>query len=142
MASGKRIRTPVVRITKDISIGGGKPLVFFLGPCAIENRKDAVAAAKKLKRMTEKAGVKMVFGTDNGGVFPAGQNALQFAKMVEWGMTPIDAIRSRAIHPRDNVLSRGISPPAIIHRARRNPLRLTGFQSSGNGKSFRARRKR
>jgi len=41
-----------------------------------------------------KAGVKMVFGTDNGGVFPAGQNALQFAKMVEWGMTPIDAIRS------------------------------------------------
>lgn len=41
-----------------------------------------------------KAGVKMIFGTDNGGVFPAGQNALQFAKMVEWGMTPIDAIRS------------------------------------------------
>jgi imidazolonepropionase-like amidohydrolase len=41
-----------------------------------------------------RAGVKMVFGTDNGGVFPAGQNALQFAKMVEWGMTPIDAIRS------------------------------------------------
>ena len=36
----------------------------------------------------------MVFGTDNGGVFPAGQNALQFAKMVEWGMTPIEAIRS------------------------------------------------
>ncbi len=41
-----------------------------------------------------RAGVKMVFGTDNGGVFPAGQNALQFAKMVEWGMTPIDAIRA------------------------------------------------
>ncbi|MHC4821027.1 MAG: 3-deoxy-8-phosphooctulonate synthase, partial [Planctomycetota bacterium] len=61
MASRKRIRTPVVRITKDISIGGGKPLVFFLGPCAIENRKDAVAAAKKLKRMTEKAGVRMVY---------------------------------------------------------------------------------
>ena len=41
-----------------------------------------------------RAGVKMVFGTDNGGVFPAGQNALQFAKMVEWGMTPLDAIRA------------------------------------------------
>ena len=40
------------------------------------------------------AGVKMVFGTDNGGVFPAGQNALQFAKMVEWGMPPLEAIRS------------------------------------------------
>ncbi|TZG29526.1 metal-dependent hydrolase family protein [Sphingomonas montanisoli] len=41
-----------------------------------------------------KAGVKMVFGTDNAGVFPAGQNALQFAKMVEWGMTPAEAIRA------------------------------------------------
>ncbi len=41
-----------------------------------------------------KAGVKMIFGTDNGAVFPAGQNALQFAKMVEWGMPPIEAIRA------------------------------------------------
>ncbi len=41
-----------------------------------------------------KAGVKMIFGTDNGGVFPAGQNALQFAKMVEWGMPPLEAIRA------------------------------------------------
>ena len=41
-----------------------------------------------------KAGVRHVFGTDNGGVFPAGQNALQFAKMVEWGMSPLQAIQS------------------------------------------------
>jgi imidazolonepropionase-like amidohydrolase len=40
------------------------------------------------------AGVKMIFGTDNGAVFPAGQNALQFAKMVEWGMAPLEAIRA------------------------------------------------
>jgi imidazolonepropionase-like amidohydrolase len=40
------------------------------------------------------AGVKMIFGTDNGSVFPAGQNALQFAKMVEWGMPPLEAIRA------------------------------------------------
>jgi imidazolonepropionase-like amidohydrolase len=40
------------------------------------------------------AGVKMIFGTDNGAVFPAGQNALQFAKMVEWGMPPLEAIRA------------------------------------------------
>ena len=40
------------------------------------------------------AGVKMIFGTDNGAVFPAGQNALQFARMVEWGMPPLEAIRS------------------------------------------------
>jgi imidazolonepropionase-like amidohydrolase len=40
-----------------------------------------------------KAGVTMVFGTD-AGVYPHGDNARQFAKMVEWGMTPIDAIRA------------------------------------------------
>ena len=40
------------------------------------------------------AGVKMIFGTDNGGVFTAGQNALQFATMVQWGMPPLEAIRA------------------------------------------------
>ena len=40
-----------------------------------------------------KAGVKMVFGSD-AGVYPHGDNARQFAKMVEWGMTPVDAIRA------------------------------------------------
>jgi imidazolonepropionase-like amidohydrolase len=45
-------------------------------------------------RAAHAAGVKMLFGTDNGGVFPAGQNALQFAKMVEWGMTPVEAIQT------------------------------------------------
>jgi imidazolonepropionase-like amidohydrolase len=39
------------------------------------------------------AGVKMIFGTD-AGVYPNGTNALQFAKMVEWGMTPAEAIRA------------------------------------------------
>ena len=45
-------------------------------------------------RAAYNAGVKMIFGTDNGGVFPAGQNALQFAKMVEWGMPALEAIRA------------------------------------------------
>ncbi|QNQ11662.1 Xaa-Pro dipeptidase [Sphingomonas alpina] len=40
-----------------------------------------------------KAGVPMLFGTD-AGVYPHGDNAKQFAKMVEWGMTPIQAIRA------------------------------------------------
>jgi imidazolonepropionase-like amidohydrolase len=39
------------------------------------------------------AGVKMLFGTD-GGVYPNGDNAKQFAKMVEWGMTSIEAIQA------------------------------------------------
>ena len=45
-------------------------------------------------RAAYNAGVKMIFGTDHGAVFPAGQNALQFAKMVEWGMPPLEAIRA------------------------------------------------
>jgi imidazolonepropionase-like amidohydrolase len=39
------------------------------------------------------AGVKMLFGTD-GGVYPNGLNARQFATMVQWGMTPIEAIQA------------------------------------------------
>lgn len=45
-------------------------------------------------RAAYRAGVKMIFGTDNGAVFPAGQNALQFAKMVEWGMPALEVIRA------------------------------------------------
>jgi imidazolonepropionase-like amidohydrolase len=48
-------------------------------------------------RAANKAGVKMIFGTD-GGVYPNGNNALQFAKMVEWGMTPLQAIQAATIN--------------------------------------------
>jgi imidazolonepropionase-like amidohydrolase len=40
-----------------------------------------------------KAGVRIAFGTDSG-VYPHGMNARQFAKHVEHGQTPIEAIRS------------------------------------------------
>jgi imidazolonepropionase-like amidohydrolase len=38
-------------------------------------------------------GVPMVFGSD-AGVYPHGDNGKQFAKMVEWGMTPLQAIQA------------------------------------------------
>jgi imidazolonepropionase-like amidohydrolase len=44
-------------------------------------------------RAAHAAGVKLLFGTD-GGVYPNGFNARQFAKMVEWGMTPMEAIQA------------------------------------------------
>ncbi|WP_404711229.1 amidohydrolase family protein [Sphingomonas sp. MMS24-J13] len=44
-------------------------------------------------RAAHAAGVKLIFGTD-AGVYPNGLNARQFAKMVEWGMTPVEAIRA------------------------------------------------
>jgi imidazolonepropionase-like amidohydrolase len=40
-----------------------------------------------------KAGVKVAFGTD-AGVYPHGENARQFAYMVQYGLTPARAIRS------------------------------------------------
>jgi imidazolonepropionase-like amidohydrolase len=47
-----------------------------------------------------RAGVKMLFGTD-AGVYPHGDNAKQFAKMVEWGMTPLQAIQAATIGASD-----------------------------------------
>jgi len=44
-----------------------------------------------------KAGVKIAFGTD-AGVFPHGENAKEFAYMVEAGMPPLEAIRSATVH--------------------------------------------
>jgi imidazolonepropionase-like amidohydrolase len=42
-------------------------------------------------RKAVKAGAKLAFGSD-AGVYPHGWNGKQFAKMVEWGMTPGQAI--------------------------------------------------
>jgi imidazolonepropionase-like amidohydrolase len=44
-------------------------------------------------RRAVQAGIKLAFGTD-AGVYPNGWNAKQFAKMVAWGMTPMQAIQS------------------------------------------------
>ncbi len=42
----------------------------------------------------------MAFATD-AGVYPHGDNAKQFAKMVEWGMKPIDAIQAATVNAAD-----------------------------------------
>lgn len=43
------------------------------------------------------AGVKMVYGTDSG-VYPHGDNGKQFARMVQFGMTPLQAIQAATIN--------------------------------------------
>ena len=44
-------------------------------------------------RKAHKAGVKMVYGTDTG-VYPHGDNGKQFRWMVQYGMTPTQAIQA------------------------------------------------
>ena len=65
-------------------------------PESIEKEK----AVGKLQRdsfsRAVKAGVRMAFGTD-AGVFPHGDNAKQFALLVRYGMTPMQAIRSATL---------------------------------------------
>jgi imidazolonepropionase-like amidohydrolase len=48
-------------------------------------------------RAAHRAGVRMVFGSD-AGVMPHGIAAGQFRVMVEYGMTPIEAIRSATVN--------------------------------------------
>jgi imidazolonepropionase-like amidohydrolase len=43
-----------------------------------------------------KLGVKIVFGTDVGA-FPHGTNNREFSYMVEYGMSPLEAIRSATV---------------------------------------------
>jgi imidazolonepropionase-like amidohydrolase len=44
-----------------------------------------------------KAGVRMIFGTD-AGIYPHGDNAKQFATMVHWGMTPLQAVQAATVN--------------------------------------------
>ncbi|AWM78326.1 metal-dependent hydrolase family protein [Phenylobacterium parvum] len=44
-----------------------------------------------------RAGVKMVYATD-AGVYPHGDNAKQFAVMVQWGATPLQALQSATLN--------------------------------------------
>ena len=48
-------------------------------------------------RKAYKAGVRMVFASD-AGVMPHGQVGQQFAVMVQYGMTPLDAIRAATLN--------------------------------------------
>src|SRR6058998_1462391 len=46
------------------------------------------------------AGVKIAYGTD-AGVYPHGWNAKQFAHMVRWGTTPLQAIQAATVNAAD-----------------------------------------
>jgi imidazolonepropionase-like amidohydrolase len=52
--------------------------------------------AKESARRAVRAGVKIAFGTD-AAVYPHGDNAKEFAALVERGMTPLEALRAATI---------------------------------------------
>ena len=62
-------------------------------------RKDREIAAIQREgfRRAHAAGVKMVYGTD-AGVHPHGDNGKQFATMVRYGMSPVQAIQTATIN--------------------------------------------
>jgi imidazolonepropionase-like amidohydrolase len=69
-------------------------------PESIEKEKKLGRLQRENFRRAWQAGVKMAFGTD-AGVYPHGDNAKQFAKMIEWGMKPMDAIQAATIKAAD-----------------------------------------
>jgi len=69
-------------------------------PESIEKEKKLGRLQRENFRHAFQSGAKMAFGTD-AGVYPHGDNARQFAKMVEWGMKPLDAIQAATINAAD-----------------------------------------
>ncbi|MEQ9435964.1 amidohydrolase family protein [Hyphomonas sp.] len=60
-------------------------------PESLEKERSISKIQRDSFTAAHKAGVKMVFGSDSG-VYPHGDNPNQFLRMVQFGMTPIEAI--------------------------------------------------
>jgi imidazolonepropionase-like amidohydrolase len=70
-------------------------------PAAILEKERQIGKAQRENfRRAVKAGVKVAFGTD-AGVYPHGLNARQFAFMVRYGLTPMQAIQSATTSAAD-----------------------------------------
>ena len=66
----------------------------------LEHDRGLADAQRRNFTKAVRAGVKMTFGTD-AGVCPHGINARQFAFMVKYGMTPMQAIQSATLNAAD-----------------------------------------
>ena len=69
-------------------------------PESIEKEKGIGRLQRENFKKAFQGGARMAFGTD-AAVYPHGDNAKQFRKMVEWGMQPIDAIRAATLNAAD-----------------------------------------
>jgi len=86
-----------------------------LPPEVLAKTKIADAAAEESHRRAFRSRIKIAFGTD-AGCFPHGQNAKEFAVLVEWGMRPLDAIRAATLSAADllGVPDRGVIAPGKL----------------------------
>jgi imidazolonepropionase-like amidohydrolase len=71
----------------------GKAIEFKLPQESIDKEREIGQLQRDNFARAVRAGVKIAFGTD-AGVYPHGDNARQFAYMVQYGLTPAQAIRS------------------------------------------------
>jgi len=71
----------------------GKAIEFHLPQESIDKEKMVGRVQRENFAKAVRAGVKIAFGTD-AGVYPHGDNAKQFRYMVQFGLTPAQAIRS------------------------------------------------
>jgi len=63
----------------------------------IDKEKSVGTKQRQSFTMAVKAGVKIVMGTD-AGIYPHGDNAKQLSRMVQFGMTPLQALQSATIN--------------------------------------------
>jgi len=63
---------------------------------SLEKERQVGRRQRETFKAATAAGVRMIFGTD-GGVYPNGDNAKQFATMIAWGMSSMQAIRAATV---------------------------------------------
>src|SRR5829696_6711359 len=94
------------------------PTAYLLGTFKFESLPPPIAAkarevipmAQESHRRAIRAGVKIAFGTD-AAVAPHGDNAKEFADYVDYGMRPLEAIRTATLNAADLL---GVSDRGVI----------------------------
>lgn len=114
----------VFDIYNDTYILNEGPKVGML-PESIEKEKATGKLQRANFRKAYLAGAPLAFGTD-GGVYPHGDNAKQFATMVEWGAKPIDAATVNAASLLNLDGKAGTVKPRIIRRYHCGRIRPAG----------------
>jgi imidazolonepropionase-like amidohydrolase len=94
----------------------------------LEKERSIALAQRENFLKAAKAGVKMAYGTD-AGVYPHGWNGKQFAHMVRWGLTPMQALQSATVNAaellgwQDRVGSISVGAFADIIAVKSDPLK-------------------